>query len=124
MAEKRKLVCIVCPVGCCIELRVDGDKVESISGCKCKRGHDYAVEECFNPVRTLTGTVAVYDGQLHLLPVKSDRPLPKQLVPACIKELKRHETQAPVKIGDVIVEDILNTGINIIATSNILRQTM
>lgn len=119
MLEKRTLVCIVCPVGCKMEVHTDCNKVEAVSGCKCKRGKDYAITECINPVRTLTSTVTVLEGQFHMAPVKSDKPIPKQLIFECMKEINLHILRAPVKVGDIVVDNVLNTGINIVATSNV-----
>jgi CxxC motif-containing protein len=120
MSDKRSLVCIVCPMGCQMEVQQNGDKMGSVSGCKCKRGQNYAMAECINPVRTLTSTVTVLNGQLPVVPVKSDKPIPKQLLFDCIKEISQCSLQAPVNIGDIVIGNVLDTGINIVATSSIL----
>lgn len=124
MMEKKKLVCIICPVGCKLEAACDLEKaeIEDITGNRCKRGKEYARSECFNPVRTLTGTVAM-DGQAGRVPVKSEKPVPKPLLLDCMKEVNRCSLQNSVKIGDVVIKNILNTGINIIATGNVLKNT-
>ncbi|NLG89156.1 MAG: DUF1667 domain-containing protein [Clostridiaceae bacterium] len=119
MPEKRNLICINCPVGCLIEVTLDGDTINSIKGYQCKRGLEYARAECTNPVRTVTSTVRVKDGILPVAPVKTEKPIPKRLIRDCMKEINRCCVQAPVKIGDVIVENLLGTGVNIVATGNV-----
>jgi CxxC motif-containing protein len=119
MLGKKNLVCIICPMGCQIAVQQKGDKIGYASGYKCMRGKEYALAECINPVRALTSTVKVFSGQLSVAPVKSDNPIPKQLIPDCIKEINRCSLQAPIKIGDIVISNILDTGINIVATSNI-----
>jgi len=119
MVEKKSLVCIVCPLGCNVEVELSGGQIDSLTGNKCKRGRDYAISECINPVRTLTSTAKVLDGELPLVSVKSEKPLPKKLLPECIKEINKIEVQAPVHISDRLICNILGTGINIIATCNV-----
>ncbi len=122
MAEIKKLVCIICPVGCKLEAACDREKskIENITGNRCKRGKEYAQSECFSPVRTLTGTVAM-DGRAGMVPVKSQKPVPKALLLDCMKEVNRCRLHNSVKIGDVVIKNILNTGVNIVATGNALK---
>jgi CxxC motif-containing protein len=117
--EKRNLICIVCPAGCPIEVLMADNKVESVSGHTCKRGEEYARAECIHPVRTLTSTVRLLDGLIPMAPVKSDHPLPKHMILDCMKEINQCRLQAPVRAGDVVIQNILNTGIHIIATRSI-----
>lgn len=119
MMEKRSLVCTICPVGCQIEVCRDGGKIQEVSGNHCKRGQEYAITECIRPVRTVTSTVTVVDGELPVAPVKTDKPIPKHLIPGCMQEINRCRVQAPVKIGDIIVRDVLGSGANIVITGNI-----
>ncbi|MDI9482247.1 MAG: DUF1667 domain-containing protein [Bacillota bacterium] len=119
MPEKRELVCINCPIGCLMEVTLDGDTINSVKGYKCKRGLEYARAECTNPVRIVTSTVKVRNGCLPVVPVKTEKPIPKRMILDCMKEINRCCVKAPVKIGDIIVENLLGTGINIVATGNI-----
>lgn len=119
MDEDRNITCVVCPAGCNISVRIEDGKVVSVSGNRCKKGADYACAECINPVRTLTSTVRVTGGIRLMLPVKSDRPMPKGLLLECMKHINRCTVQAPVKIGDVVIENLLDTGINIVAAGGI-----
>lgn len=116
--ETKRITCVVCPRGCEITVQVDGGRVLDISGSGCPRGDEYAAAECINPVRTLTTTMRVEGGRRPLAPVKSAEPLPRQLLAQCVREINRHTLKAPVKIGEVVVRNILGTGVDIVSTGN------
>lgn len=111
----RELICINCPRGC--RLKVDDNL--NVTGNFCPRGAIYAKNELTHPVRTLTSTVKVQSTLERRLPVKSSEPLPKEKVFDAVKELDGVNVKAPVHIGDIVVRNVAQTGINIIATKNI-----
>ena len=112
--EKRNLTCIVCPMGCPLTAEVEDGKVIKIEGHTCKRGEAYARTEITDPRRTLTTTVRTTDG--GRVPVKSSAPLPKGLLVDCMKKINAAEAKTPVKAGDLLIENIFDTGIDIVAT--------
>ena len=116
--ETRELTCINCPMGCRITVTMEGAEVLSVTGNTCKRGEAYAKTEITNPTRSLTSSVKVCGGVLPVVPVKSDKPVPKDMLFDCMKEINSVCVEAPVKIGQVIIENILGTGANIVATNN------
>ena len=111
---KTELTCIVCPMGCHlnVEQSEEGFKVE---GNTCKRGEKYAVQELTNPTRVITTTVKLENSYLQLLPVKTEDPIPKGMIFDIMEALDKVRVNAPVKVGDVIVENILDTGVNVIS---------
>ncbi len=116
---KKNLTCVACPLGCPIEVEIENGEVVSVTGNTCKRGDAYARSEVTNPVRSLTTSVKV-DGGLHpVVPVKSSGPIPKGEMFNCMKEINAVTIKAPVKIGDVVIENILGLGVDIIATNNL-----
>lgn len=117
--EKKELVCICCPLGCNLEVTLDKGLVLKVTGNSCKRGEEYGKKECTNPTRIVTTVLPVIKGDIAMVPVKTSKDIPKQLTKECIKALKNIQVKAPVKIGDIIVEDILNTGANIVATRDV-----
>ncbi|HOJ09792.1 MAG TPA: DUF1667 domain-containing protein [Clostridiales bacterium] len=114
--EKINITCIVCPKGCNLEVYLADGKVTEVKGHSCKRGLDYGWSESTNPRRVLTTTVRIDGARLAIIPVKSEKPLPKGLLFDCIKAINRVRIKAPVNIGDVVVENILGTGVNIVTT--------
>ncbi len=116
--EKRELVCVACPLGCPLTVTLDDNgAVVEVAGNTCKRGDTYAHTECTNPTRMLTTTVRVTNGKAYVVPVKSANPIPKEMMMECMKEINKASVEAPVNIGDVVIENILNTGVDIIATN-------
>lgn len=114
---KRSLVCVSCPLGCPIEVEIENGQVISVSGNTCKRGDAYARTEVTNPVRSLTTSVKLEGGIHPVVPVKSSGPVPKDRMFDCMKEINGAVMKAPVKIGDVVIENICGLGVDIIATN-------
>ncbi len=119
MTEKRSLICIACPLGCGMDIVMGNGMVKSVKGNGCKKGVCYAQTECTNPTRILTTTMRVEKGKYPLVPVKSEKGLPKHLLMECMEAVNNLKATAPVHIGDILVENILNSGINIAATNNV-----
>ncbi len=109
----KELTCIVCPKGCIITKQ--GSK---IAGAGCERGLAYAKQELTNPTRMVASTVILKNSYLPRLPVKTDTPIAKTKVMDAVKELNGVIVSPPVKIGDIILKNVLNTGVNFVATKN------
>lgn len=115
--KERKLTCIVCPKGCDLTVELDGEgNVVSVSGNTCPRGKDYAIAECTSPVRTVTSTVRCNDGAV--VAVKTSSPIPKSMIFDVMREINACCADDDVKIGDVVISNVLGTGADIVATSN------
>ncbi len=115
MGEK-KLICVICPVGCEIYGTINKGKLQEIKGHRCEQGEEYAREEFTSPARILTATVNIRGGRVSQLPVKSSGPLPREKIEPAMKVLAQVMQKAPVQEGQVIIENILNTGKDLIAT--------
>ena len=111
---KRSLTCIVCPMGCSIDIELENGEVKSVSGNSCPRGAEYAKNECISPIRTITSTVKCADG--GVVPVKTDKPIPKDKIFECMKIINNTVVPLPICAGDVIIENVF--GSNIIATGS------
>jgi len=118
--ENSELVCIVCPKGCRLTLIKDetckgGYKV---TGNGCNRGIDYGIKELTSPTRVLTSTVKIKGAIMKRLPVRTKGDIPKSSVFECMELLNHIEVYAPIKVGDIIVKNILDTGVDLIATKS------
>lgn len=113
---QKNLTCIVCPIGCQLNVTLENGVVAEVTGNTCPRGKQYAIDECTNPVRTVTTTARTSDG--GVVPVKTDRPIPKHLMFDCMREIDRAVVTLPAQIGDVVIENVLKTGANVIITAN------
>lgn len=112
------LICITCPKGC--HLCVDEDNGYTVTGNSCPRGEAYGKSELLHPVRTVTSTVKIRNASIPRLPVKTDRPLPKEKLFQCMDLLDTLNAVAPVHVGDILAARILDTDVNIVATKTLL----
>ena len=116
----RNLICIVCPMGCSLEVDDSGGKdALYVTGNKCQRGKDYAVEEIRAPKRVVTATCAI-NGQARVssikrVPVKTATPCPKEKISALLQDIYKVKITLPVKMGDVVIADWNGSKIDIVA---------
>ena len=114
--NERILTCIVCPRGCALTITLDGGKIEKIEGNACPRGIDYATAECTAPRRTVTTTVRCKSGRV--LPVKTDKTVPKEKMFEVMAEINSAVAEDDAKIGDIIIANVCGTDANVVATAN------
>lgn len=112
----KKLTCIECPKGCALSVDVENCRVIRVTGNECPKGEKYAVAEIETPTRILTSTVRAEGLPLKMIPVRTDRPIPKADISKAMAEIKKIRIKRPIYIGNIIVSDFLNLGINLIAT--------
>lgn len=116
----KNLICIVCPRGC--HLQVDEDNGYAVTGNSCPRGAEYGKTELLHPTRVLTSTVRV-DGGLHRrLPVKTTAPIPKELLFQAMEALNGVTLTAPVTVGQVVIANLLGTGVDVVATREMKKE--
>jgi CxxC motif-containing protein len=110
-------LCIGCPLGCRLEVDEDPEAhaIVEVRGFSCRRGREYALQEHTAPRRVVTTTVAIDGAYWARLPVRSSTPAPKNLVQAICRALRRVRVSAPVAMGDIIVHNVLNCGVDMIA---------
>ena len=111
-----ELTCICCPMGCNLRVELDGESILSVASNGCKRGEEYARQECIAPVRVITASVPVKDGKLARVSVKTAAPVPKDRIFDVMDAIRCISVQAPVCIGDVLCANIAGTGVNLVAT--------
>ena len=113
---KREITCIVCPRGCRMTADIQGDTI-TVTGHTCPRGEKHAMDEILHPVRSLTSIVRVSNRVDTMVSVKSADPIPKEKMFAIMERIHAASVEAPVAIGDVIIDDICGT--KIVATKEI-----
>ena len=117
--EERKLTCIGCPMGCPLTVVMNGKEVVSVTGNTCKRGDVYARKEVTDPTRIVTSTVRVSGGSIQMVSVKTKEDIPKDKIFECVGALKGIQIPAPVHIGDIVLKNVADTGVDIVATKNV-----
>lgn len=115
LEEEKNLICICCPRGC--HLHVDKDL--KVTGNFCPRGEKYARQEVLSPERVITSTVLVKGGDEPLCSVKSERPIPKGKLFDAMKDIDSLTIEAPIRMGEVLLKNLANTGIDLLSTMQI-----
>lgn len=115
--ETRELICIGCPMGCGLSVSLEEGKVTKVTGNTCRRGEEYARKEVADPTRIVTSTVMV-KGK-GMVSVKTAQDIPKGKIMDCMRALKTVCVEAPVHIGQIIVENVADTGVPVVATKEI-----
>lgn len=114
---KREITCIVCPRGCRMTADIQAERI-TVTGHSCTRGEKHAVAEILHPVRSLTSIVRVSNRRDTMVSVKSEAPVPKEEMFAIMERIHATTVEAPIEIGDVILDNVCGT--KIIATKQIL----
>lgn len=111
-----KMICINCPRGCELDV-IEANGEVTVTGNACPRGADYGKSELTNPTRMVTGLVRLA-GMRKPLPVKTKSPIPKAKINDVLFAMHQTTAQLPIKIGDVIISNVAETGIDLVATAN------
>lgn len=112
---KKIITCTVCPNGCEVIAEYTSKDDVKLSGNRCKRGVEYCINECFDPKRTFTSSVAIKGANRRRMPVRTSAPIPKDLLFACADEVKKITLEAPVTCGQIVVANVLGTGADLVA---------
>lgn len=112
---KRDLICIICPRGCSLCADIQENQV-TVTGNACPKGREYAVNECINPVRTVTATVRVSNRHNTMVSVKTSVPVAKDKMMDVMKVLRETQVEAPIHIGNVILKNICDSDIVVTKT--------
>ena len=117
---KKEVICVVCPKGCRGTVTVDETgEVNKFEGYACKEGKEYVRNEIKDPVRMLTATVIVDSKIRAALPVRLSKAIPKDTVTDCMNVIANARLKPPIKVEQVIIPNILDTGADVIATMNL-----
>ena len=113
--ETKELTCINCPMGCSLTVTIDSEI--TVKGNNCIRGEQYAKNEITNPTRIVTSTINVLNGKR--VSCKTLNPISKDKIFDVMEEIKKTSCKAPIKIGDVLIKNVCNTNVDVVATKNI-----
>lgn len=116
---KREITCISCPLGCSLEVSLADGQVVAVTGNECPRGVAYARQECVHPERMVTALIPI-PGRTPPLSVRTERPIPKNRITDCLCAIAAARPTLPIRIGDVIIPDVVGVGVAVIATRDLL----
>ena len=114
----KEFICIVCPIGCHLEVN---EETLEVKGNGCPRGITYGQKECVKPMRHITSTVKVIQGERPVVSVKTKDEIPKDMIFIVMEEIKKASLEAPVQIGDVVISNVCDLGVDIVATSTVRK---
>lgn len=118
--DNRELTCIGCPLGCQITVSFNDDgTVKDVVGNTCKRGDDYARKEVTNPTRIVTSIMRVENGDRVMVSCKTASDIPKTKIFDVMKDINSVKAVAPIAIGDILIENVADTGVNVVATKQV-----
>ena len=123
MSKQESLICVSCPMGCHLDVTIPDKGEWIITGNQCKRGITYAKSELTNPTRVLTSTVRINNGFLNRIPVRTTDAIPKPLLFEAMKVINSVDLEAPVKVGHVVVKDLLGTGVDVVTSRSMGLKT-
>ncbi|MCK5153067.1 MAG: DUF1667 domain-containing protein [Spirochaetales bacterium] len=116
---KKDMICISCPMGCRISAQWEVDSDIIVTGNKCERGVIYGQEEILSPRRVVTATIAIHSSWLGRMPVMTSGTLPKGLIDPLLNKIYEMHLDIPIVRDDIIIQNIENTGIDLIATRSV-----
>lgn len=116
---KKQMICINCPRGCQLEVDLE---TKEVTGNFCPRGKEYALNEITCPKRTLTSTMQVINGDVKMVSIRTDKPIDKNLLFQAMDEINKKVVSAPINIGDILINNICSTNVNIIATKEVKKK--
>jgi CxxC motif-containing protein len=114
----KELICIVCPKGC--HLKVDDNL--NVTGNACARGVKYGIDELTNPTRMVTTTVVIVNGEIPRLPVVTSAPIPKDKIMDVMNEINKLIVEAPIYVKDIVISNVLDLGVDIVATRDVNKK--
>ena len=119
MQKTEIITCINCPMGCRMEVTLEDGAVTSVKGNTCKRGENYAHQECTQPLRMITAVAPVINRAIPVS-LKTRTPIPKAKIEDCMHEIDALQLKAPIQAGDVLISNVVDTGVDVIATKSVL----
>lgn len=111
---EKEIICVICPSSCHIKVCGVGERIDSVTGNGCKRGKEYASTEFVAPKRTVTSTVRAKGYVAPVIPVRTNLPIPKESMMECMRLINQLEIEAPFEVGRVVIENVLDSGADVI----------
>ena len=117
----KEIRCIVCPMSCRMRVKHEEEEIKGIKGNQCKEGLKYAEREAIYPGRILTTTVKTDAVRMPLLPVRSNKEIPKDHLIDCMNEIAKCRIQGSVRVGETLIPNILGLGVDIVASRTLVE---
>ena len=120
--DSADIICVICPNSCRLHVEMEDNGEIKVEGYQCKRGLEYGAQEFIAPTRMLITTMKIENGFLPVIPVRSDSEIPKGRIFDAVEQVNLTVAKAPVKMGDILIENLFNLGINVIASRDMIEK--
>lgn len=114
-----RLTCVLCPVGCELEVATDAAGGLAVRGNQCEKGVPFAVEEVLRPKRNLATSVPARGTADLMVSVRLSGTVPRETIFPILDEIAKLRPEVPVRRGQVLIADVLGTGVDVIATRTV-----
>jgi len=114
-----RLTCVLCPVGCELEVARDASGGLDVRGNQCDKGVPFAEEEILHPRRNLATSVPIKGTDAKMVSVRLSGPVPREMLFPILAEIAKLRPEAPVRRGQVLIADVLRAGVDVIATRTV-----
>jgi CxxC motif-containing protein len=111
-----EFVCIACPIGCRLTVERTPAGEVTVHGNRCPKGETFGREETLSPKRVVTAIVRTDSRSWPCIPVRTDQPLPRELIAGLIADLARQSVHLPAACGDTLMENYQGSGVNVVIT--------
>ncbi|MHA1820215.1 MAG: DUF1667 domain-containing protein [Promethearchaeota archaeon] len=116
VGDSKDFVCTICPNSCRLHIEVRSPNELVVSGFTCPKGMEFGKQEFLEPKRMLITTMKIKNGVLPVIPVRSNKPIPKEMIFKAMEEVNNTEVKAPVKMGDVLIKNLFNLNVDVVAS--------
>jgi CxxC motif-containing protein len=116
---EREVICLGCPNGCHLLCEQQSGGAVIVTGHGCERGLEYGREEILEPKRMVTAVVRTNAAAFPFVPVKTEKPLVKALIPDLLRALYRLEVALPVAMGDKVIDNFQGSGVGVVFTRTV-----
>jgi CxxC motif-containing protein len=115
-----RLTCVLCPIGCELEVAIAASGELEVQGNQCEKGIPFAVEEILRPKRNLATSIPVKGTAARMVSVRLSGPVPREMIFPILAEIAKIRPEAPVRRGQVLIGNVLGTGADVIATRTVV----
>ncbi|MCL2764473.1 MAG: DUF1667 domain-containing protein [Treponema sp.] len=118
----KQITCINCDLECRVTINVIEGKYV-FSGNKCNEGVKHLIDGLTAPTRSLMIMMKTAFPDTPFLSVRTNGEVPKNKVKKIVRVLSKVIITERKRIGDTIIPNISRTGCDVIAASDMLRET-
>jgi CxxC motif-containing protein len=114
-----RLTCVLCPVGCELDVGRDAAGGLEVKGNQCEKGIPFAEEEVLHPRRNLATSVPIKGTAVKMVSVRLSGTVPREMLFPILAEIAKLRPESPIRRGQVLIVNVLGSGVDVIATRTV-----